>query len=135
VPATGQLTFTGDVAGTMTLSSKSVCSRTPEHDPFELVFYGTGLTTDVEPDKAMNGKEWVLVVDGTVSSPDAVDAGVGPTSLRVSIYLTHPGGISHSNVTMARDMRSGSLDLHLQGDAVRQGGLTSVTGKYTCAFP
>lgn len=138
VPATGQLTFTGDVAGTMTANSKSDCARRPppDQDVFELVFYGTGLTTDVEADKGLSGKEWVLVVDGSVSSPDAVDAGLGPTSFHVSIYLSHVGqGTTHSSVTVAHDMRSGSLNLQLKGEVLpRETAQTRVTGTFSCAF-
>jgi hypothetical protein len=138
VPATAELTFTGDVAGTMTANSKSDCARRPppDQDVFELVFFGVGLTTDVPADKALSGKEWVLVVDGSTGSPDAVDAGVGPTSFKVSIYLSHVAqGTTHSTVTMAHDMRTGSLNLQLTAESVsRPGAKVRVTGTFTCAF-
>jgi len=139
VRATGQLNFTGDVAGTMTLNSKSDCARRPppDQDVFGLEFFGTGLTTDVDADKALSGKEWVLTVDGSARSLDVVDAGLGPTSFGVSIYLSQAGSsTTRSTVTMTHDMRSGSMNLLLKAQSVsRPGARTKVTGTFTCAFP
>jgi hypothetical protein len=136
VPATGVLTFTGDVAGTMTLNSSSVCTRTLDQQAFELDLSGTGLTTDMPGDEALSGKEWTLVVDGTIGNPDAVDAGVGPTSYHLSLYLSKVTlGNTHSTVTVAPDVRSGSLNLQLKGAEPRTAAQVRVTGTFNCAFP
>ena len=119
----------------MTLNSFSVCSRTADLSAFELVFSGTGLTTDMGGDEAFSGKEWVLVVDGTIGNPDGTDAGLAPRSLRSSIYVSHvTSGNTHSTATMAQDMRSGSLNLQLKGEAPREGTQIRVTGTFNCAF-
>ncbi len=137
MPATGQLTVSGSVAGTMTFSSGSVCVRAepPNQDLFELDFKGTGLTTEVTADRAQSGKEWVVVVDGSVNNPDAVDAGLGPGAYKVSIYISHAGDGNQSSVTARPDLHSGSLSLQLKADpASRPGGQVRVTGTFACAF-
>jgi hypothetical protein len=138
VPATGVLTFTGDVAGTMTLTSASVCSRTPDLKDFELVFIGTGLQTAVPVDAAQSGKAWALVVDASAANPDAVDAGLGPLAYHLSEYLSHAtDGYTQSRVSIGQDLRSGSLNLQLKAEKEsvnRLGAQVRVTGTFTCSF-
>lgn len=139
VAATADLTVSGDVTGKMTLTSDSGCYGNPPPDQalVELDFRGAGLQTVVPNDAAQSGKAWALVVDGSATNPDSVDAGLGPLLYHRSVYLSHAGDSTQSRVTIGKDLRSGSLNLQLKADpadVARPGARVRVVGTFTCAF-